>query len=374
MAKRGKNPVEESRSPTRLPARKVGLQMLQAKGVDLDAITSLVCNNLNLPAQQILELIKKEFGVPMGREQPYEILRRAAASQRLHYIAPLDSDLAVKLHEGHKWLLRARVVRTASQTDVARQAALLLVELAEKWDKRDLHIGIAGGEVMAETVRVWAGFLREAHNVKFRRLFVHALVAATYDPRRSPNGFAQWLIDDALPFETEFVGLPIPAFVRAPALETLRKMDGVRQAFERAAELDIVITSAGAHWKKGCSGLNRSYKEEDANAVRTLEDAGCIGDVIWQPFGRHGPVTVDVGLRAGTLINLSHLPELVSKGKRVVLVLAPCGARSCGEPKDEILRAVLGWRNGITDLVVDARTARLALGDDPQTMTAGEDH
>jgi DNA-binding transcriptional regulator LsrR (DeoR family) len=171
----------------------------------------------------------------------------------------------------------------------------------------------------------------------------------------------QSLIDDALPFKTEFIQLPTPAFVSSSLLGTLRRLDGVSEAFAHASELDIVITSAGAHWAKGCSGLNNKFKDVDAGAVRALQSAGCIGDIIWQPFGSRGPIMEDVGMRAASLIDLCDLPSLVSAGKRVMLVLAPCGGEGCGEPKDEMLRAVLGWRNGVTDLVVDARAAALAL-------------
>jgi DNA-binding transcriptional regulator LsrR (DeoR family) len=254
------------------------------------------------------------------------------------------------------------VVRTSSAIDVARHAALLLLELTQKWDKPELHLGVAGGELMAETVRAWAGFLKQSTNLKIERLFVHALVAASYDPRRSPNGFVQWLLEYALPFKTEFVGLPTPAFISSPsALAALRQMEGVRDAFDQAPSLDIVVTSAGAHWKRGCSGLNCKYREVAPLAVRALEDAECIGDVLWQPFGAGGPITADVGVRAVTLLNLAELPSLVSAGKRVLLVLAPCAGAGCGEPKGALLRAVLGWRGGVTDLVVDARAAALAL-------------
>ena len=122
-----------------------------------------------------------------------------------------------------------------------------------------------------------------------------------------------------------------------------------------------MITSAGAHWERGCSGLNNRYKETAPEAVRALTEAGCIGDVIWQPFGPSGPITEDVGPRAVSLLDLNDLPSLVCAGKRVLLVLAPCGGVGCGEPKNAMLRAVLGWRNGVTDLVVDARAAALAV-------------
>jgi DNA-binding transcriptional regulator LsrR (DeoR family) len=337
------------------------LSELDGEGVNLDDLTSFVCNNLDQSVGQILELIQKEFGLSLNRAQPYEMLRRAAAANRLHYIAPTDSELSVRMLERHEWLYQAHVVRTSSATDLARRAALLLMEFVRKWDKLELHVGIAGGGLMARTVRFWAGFLKEAGNLKLERLIIHALVAATYDPRWSSNGFAQWLVDEALPFKTDFIALPTPAFVGSSALDALRRMERVRDVFDQASCLDIIVTSAGAHWDKGCSGLNVKYKEEDPKAVHALEREKCIGDLIWQPFSDSGPINKYVGLRPVTLIDLDELPGLVRKGKRVLLVLAPCGGAGCGKPKTEMLRAILAWRDGITDLVVDARTAALAL-------------
>ena len=224
MVKHAKEVVIESPAPP--STRKRTLEELQAAGVDLDEIMSSVCNNLHRTVGQIIELVRKDFGVELNREQPYEMLRRAAAAGRLHYDAPLDSELAVRLLEGHEWLRRARVIRSSTPTDIAWHAALVLLDLVEKWNKTELHIGIAGGGLMAETVRFWAGFLKRSETIKLERLYVHALVAATYDPRRSPHGFVQWLLEDAFPFKTEFVGLPTPAFISSSGLAALRMTEG----------------------------------------------------------------------------------------------------------------------------------------------------
>jgi DNA-binding transcriptional regulator LsrR (DeoR family) len=138
-------------------------------------------------------------------------------------------------------------------------------------------------------------------------------------------------------------------------------MEGVRDAFEHARDLDLVVTSAGAHWSKGCSGLNNKLRESDPESVRTLDQDGALGDMIWQPFGPNGPLPTRLGKRAVTLLDLSDLPALVAGGTRVMLVLAPCAGEVCGEPKGEMLGAILGWRGGVTDLVVDARTAAMSL-------------
>jgi hypothetical protein len=63
-----------------------------------------------------------------------------------------------------------------------------------------------------------------------------------------------------------------------------------------------------------------------------------------------------------TLLDLRNLPAFISKNKKVLLVLAPCG--SCGKPKGQILNAVLKWKERhITHAVLDSRAAIEALAD-----------
>jgi hypothetical protein len=181
-------------------------------GQDREQLISLVCNQFckGLRVSQILAALKQEHGVDLTREQPYEILRWAAENGRLQYLAPLESELSHRILEDHSWLKRARVVRSAEANDVALQAAKLLAEIIRKWKSPELHVGFAGGGLMAETVRLLTGLLRTPEEMPVKRLIVHSLVAAAYDPRRSPNSFLQWFLDPDLPFETTFVGLPAP--------------------------------------------------------------------------------------------------------------------------------------------------------------------
>jgi hypothetical protein len=126
-------------------------------------------------------------------------------------------------------------------------------------------------------------------------------------------------------------------------------------------ELDIVVTSAGAHWKKGCSRLCQLYKEEGpAESLTELQNANTMGDLLWRPISDSGPVEVETGVRALTLIGLPDLPPLIRAGNEVVMVLGPCG--TCSEPKGDVLRAVLGWKGHyVTHAVVDSQTAAEAL-------------
>ncbi len=91
-----------------------------------------------------------------------------------------------------------------------------------------------------------------------------------------------------------------------------------------------------------------------------LEAASCRGDIFWRPIADDGPIQADTDTRALTLIELSDLPGLIRAGKRVLLMLAPCG--KCHRPKGRLLKCVLEQKRPIiTDLVVDSRSVEQAL-------------
>jgi hypothetical protein len=137
-------------------------------------------------------------------------------------------------------------------------------------------------------------------------------------------------------------------------------MAGIREAYSRKQEIDAVVTSAGAHRSKGCSGLHQMYKtksEGSSDLLARFETEHCLGDLMWQPIGPGGPIKHEKGIRAMTLMDLDELPQLIADGKRVFLVIGPCD--TCHEPKGDILRTILELeRHYITDLVCDSRSAR----------------
>jgi len=322
---------------------------------------SLVCNLFcqGKSVQEILDELRDR--VPMTRERPYAIVRHAARQGRLSYTPPHESGLALEIMETYR-LEKVRVVKTAESSDVAGQAARMLSEMIRKWPQPDLHIGFAGGGLLQETVRLLAESLRRPGPAP-RNIFFHALIAAAHDPMNSPNAFLHWFLGHGFTFKPHFIGLPAPGFVSTPTLRKLRQLEGIKEAFDRAGELDIVVTSAGAHWKNGCSALHQMYRDRaSADVMKLLEQAGVVGDIIWQPLSAQtGPIRLETGVRAVTLIDLDRLPSLIANKKSVVLVLGPCG--TCHRPKSEILSAILNWKEPlITHLVTDTRTAHGVCG------------
>src|ERR1035441_9668792 len=96
------------------------------------------------------------------------------------------------------------------------------------------------------------------------------------------------------PIRDHVRGAASPRGVSSETLRALRRIEGIAEAFDRAHEIDIVVTSAGAHWDKGCSALHGLYESRPKD-LRALNEAGCIGDVLWQPINAAGQIDLRGG-------------------------------------------------------------------------------
>ncbi len=217
---------------------------------------------------------------------------------------------------------------------------------------------------MRKVAQAFAALLRQPIEGLPKTVVFHALVSGfnLAQPSTAPNGFFTYFASDpGIHVDTKFVGLHAPALIKTEQFDELRALDGIREAYDRADEIDIIVTSASL-WSDEHSML-RQYMEREPEDLKALEAAGCIGDMLWRPLGPQGPMKIDTEIRAMTLIELSELPKKIRSGKHVLLVLGPCGG--CNEPKGGILGSVLGGRqdvhgrqNLITHLVCDSRAAR----------------
>ena len=181
------------------------------------------------------------------------------------------------------------------------------------------------------------------------------------EPGLDPNSFVRYFIDPPLPLDVRLVGLMAPAFVGVETVKLLRQTEGIRESFERREKLSVLVTSAGGHWRDGCSRLHELYKVRGQGTTLTqLDQAHCIGDLMWCPMGPDGPIVLDKGVRALTLFDLTELPPLIRQGMRVMLVLGPC--QTCRRPKSELLGALLRARPRLlSHLVCDSFTLRAVL-------------
>jgi DNA-binding transcriptional regulator LsrR (DeoR family) len=187
----------------------------------------------------------------------------------------------------------------------------------------------------------------------------HAIVAGfiVTDPSTDPNNFFTYFgAESVLQIQASFVGLPAPGIIHSTEMANVRTISYMREAFDGVKDIDIIVTSAGGHWQEGHSSFYAMLKKASAETVKQLDDAGCIGDLMWRPLGRDGPLKIDTKMRTMTLLEPGDLPGFVKRNKTVILLLGPCGY--CGKPKGDVLAAILAKKNLITHLVADSRSVR----------------
>ncbi len=306
-------------------------------------------------------------GVHISREAPYQLLAQAAANGWIEFNPPLEFSLAQNVRDSYPWLHELRVAHTALGDHVARVGAKALLEMLQvHFAGKKVSVGFSAGHTMRQLARQFAELLRRARPPLPRKIVFHAMVAGfdVENPSNDPNAFFTYFVrDDVRHVETEFVGLHTPAIVEPEQIERLRRLDGVRQSFERAGELNVVVTSA-RDWNDPHATLLR-YLARAGQTLEALKRAGAVGDILWQPLGPNGPVDVSAHLRAMTIMQVSELAGFIDRGQRVLLVAGPCG--ECFSLKTEIVRVILTQpQHLITHLVIDSRCARGLLEDAPR--------
>ena len=315
------------------------------------------------PPSEIIKFVNAEYGVELSREDPARLLSYAGQLGRLQYIPPIESDLQNKLSQRYPWLGdHLEVVHTMVSEDVAHRGAKLLVEMMQNFERsnrsqRAYHIGFAGGHLLRKLARSLAHMLRHAPSLP-RKLVFHSTVASfdLVNPITAPNSFFSFFGDEmALPVEVEFVVLNAPGIVKSEAMEMLQNIGMVRRAMDRAGEIDVIFAGAG-HWENGHSVLHKMYAQEAPDCLEQLKQLGCIGDMMWQPIGKDGPLKQEVESRVMTVMDLGELPAFIDNGKSMVLLVGPCGV--CRRPKDEVLEPILAAKPRLlTHLVIDSLTA-----------------
>jgi DNA-binding transcriptional regulator LsrR (DeoR family) len=235
---------------------------------------------------------------------------------------------------------------------------MLLELLQQHHDGAEVHIGFSGGRALRMLARRFAELLREPTQHLPSKIVFHALVAGfdVADPTTDPNAFFTYFVGDpGMPFEMEFVALHAPAMVEAKDLAKLQKLPGIKEAYQCASEIDIIVTSTSC-WTDEHSML-RHHMDVAGESVDDLEKAGCLGDILWQPIGADGPFELNSRIRAMTIMRLCELSKLIKDKKHVLLVAGPC--YKCKRLKTQVVKAILDQQDHlITHLVTDSLCAR----------------
>ena len=331
-------------------------------GKDYMEILAAVCKYIceGHMAGEIVDKMKADHGVKLSREEPYQFLSVAATRQWIRFSAPHEHALREMIKSQYGWLQEAEVVHTSVFDDVAEHAAGLLIEmlLQHGSTKKEVHIGFAGGHAMRKLAQRLAARLREPGGGLPETVVFHAMAPGfdVNDPSTDPNAFFIYFLGDpALQVQTKFYGLRAPALVETDQMEKIRKLSGVKEAFDAAGDIDIICTS-GSSWRDTHS-LLRYHMGSSEGSLAVLKKAGCVGDMLWRPIGRRGPIAEATRMRAMTLMDLADMQSFIRRGKQVLLALGPCNG--CSRPKNDILKAILKIEpHLVTHLVVDSLSAR----------------
>jgi DNA-binding transcriptional regulator LsrR (DeoR family) len=344
---------------------KPSIQTLWADLDDYEKL-SIVCD-LFLKGRNyksIAEQINLDYRATLNRESIYPLIRKAISRKWIRYTPPLAVSMGSKLSDRYDWLIGAKIVHTSKFEDIARYGAetlMHLLRIMHHQGKNEVHIGLSGGHAMRKVADHFAQILKCAEGNIPSRLVLHALVAGfdVFEPVTDPNTFFT-LFHSGEPFgvEYKYVGLHTPPVVKTVEYKTLKGVQGIKESYDEAANIDIIVTSA-TNWNDEHSTF-RKYMSKSPACYDILEKQDCVGDLLWLPLGIKEPISLTTDIRAMTLFELDQLSELRNQGKHILLVLGPCA--HCNRTKSEILSAVLNQKKKlITHLVADSRSVREVL-------------
>jgi DNA-binding transcriptional regulator LsrR (DeoR family) len=326
----------------------------------MTAVCELICEGW--PVAEILIHMRERYGRAgiISRELVYDLLHHAADEGWLVYRPPDHLEYRQFILDRYDWLSDIQVVHTATLRDIAARGAQVVLDIFKEYaDRERVRVGLAGGislrSLISSLAELLCGPIPEGHLP--RQVVFHSLVSGfdLHDPTTDPSTFFTFFVDKpGLKIEPGFVGLFAPALIKTADFSKLRKMDGIREAFEEAENLDVVLTS-GADWRDPHSLLRRSMKTSGP-ALESLAAKNCTGDLMWRPIGLDGPILTRTRTRAFTLFELERLAEMVADGKQVVFMAGPCAG--CRRPKGSLLNTVLEQKRPlVSHVITDSRSA-----------------
>jgi DNA-binding transcriptional regulator LsrR (DeoR family) len=308
------------------------------------------------------ELRGEGFDVRVTRQQIYELVEEARKRSFFHMRPPLNVQLQRSIAAKYPVNIgRIAVVPVggAPALDVvameAAEVALRLMRSIAPTKRRRVHVGLGAGFTTRAIVQHLVTLLSKEREPP--PLALHALSTGFDGDQPSVAPMAFFGLFDTLGLDIEYIGLFAPSMVRWQDYERVKRQPGARQAFERAGEVDIVITSLAS--AQDAHGTLNSFLAGVPEDIARLSQAGWVGDLQYRPYSQRGPLLVQTRFRAVTLFELSDLVTMVRSANRSVIVAAaPC--TRCGQTRSAALHALLsvpGLRL-TTHLVTDLSTAR----------------
>jgi DNA-binding transcriptional regulator LsrR (DeoR family) len=315
------------------------------------------------------ELRRIHSDFEMSREKVYELIREARRRGFFQILPPpevaLRDRLEARYGEGF------HVAHITELDHLAVSAAGVVAELIGRLHREgrdEVHVGLGAGQTSRLVARHLAVRLRAAERLP--KLAFHALTSGFHvsEPHTAPVSFFGFF--EAVPTETSYVGLFASAFASTREWPQMRDRVGVKESFEQAAKIDIVLTSLGSpsHLHGDFYDFMRMGSPPGLEALRR---SGWIGDVQYRPYSAKGPILIDAQVRAVTLFELQDLVQLAARpDKHVVLVAGPCSI--CRKSRADAIRPLLLepslklWKT----IVTDVGTARELLADPARAAAA----
>lgn len=363
----------------------------------MSLVSSLFCDGL-ANADIIEQVKKKEFletcASDLSAENVWDLLRVAAGKGMITHTPPNDLRLCNLLKTKYQWLGERLIVTNSAATKaLAEQAATKLMDMIRNVcklrNRREVHVGFAGGMTLRAVAKRLAQLLMEPHPDNPETLVFHAMVAGFDDDDfyADPNSFISYFVARKYPVRVRLVRLPLPGIIESARYQEFQSLPGIRRVFERRGEIDIIVTS-GSLWSDSSSTL-RAYLKAAAEESQHDSQSGdtdvshsddleieftrqeVIGDLLWHPINKQGLVNVASKYKVTTLMELDDLPGFINNTGSVLLVMGCSGIS--GMPKSELLRTILdlhGTHNWVTDVVTDSPTVEGVV--DPNTRHPGK--
>jgi DNA-binding transcriptional regulator LsrR (DeoR family) len=315
-------------------------------------------------------LLTQDSRFDVGRQRVYDLVREAAR-RGLIRLQVRDAEELQKRLAATVGVAEDRVrVAAASGRGAAEQVALvgaemalaLIAELAAAREGELVRVGLGGGHTLRLLADQLARSLRAAPVAT--RLAVHAL-SSGFDAR-APQDAPITFLGAFEPVAEELVGLFSSGVLEPREAKEFRALPGVREAFQLANKLDLIVTSLGSA-RDETGALNRFFahgahpKLEESR--RRLEARGWVGDVLYEPYGATAPIEADLPVEPVSVLTLPKLVGMARGEHKHVLLLA--GPSSGGRSRADALRPLLTqprlrlW----THLALDSGTAEQILNE-----------
>lgn len=299
------------------------------------------------------ELRRLHCDFAMSREKVYELIREARRRGFFQVVPPLEVGLGERLEARYgEGFHVAHITELDHLAVAAAEVVADLIGRLHREGRKEVHVGLGAGQTSRLVARHLAVRLRAAEHLP--KLAFHALTSGFHvtEPHTAPVSFFGFF--EAVPTETSYVGLFAPAFASTREWPQMRTRVGVKESFEKAGEIDIVLTSLGSP-SHGHGDFYDFMRMGSQRGLEALRRGGWIGDVQYRPYSAQGPILIDAQVRAVTLFEIEDLVRLAARpDKHVVLVAGPCSV--CRETRADAIRPLLlerslkVWKTIVTDV------------------------